>query len=146
MAKRFEMRALTADDYGAVKQLWQAAGLSYKPAGRDSPDSFAKTVAEQPDLCLGTFFKGQLVGVCMGSDDGRKGWLNRLAVAPEHQRRGIATALVIEVQAALEARGRKVTGLLVEAQNAASVQFFQAIGYTLHQDIAYLSKRESPES
>ena len=31
---------------------------------------------------------GELVGVVLGTHDGRKGWINRLAVAPAYQRRG----------------------------------------------------------
>ncbi|OFW55796.1 MAG: hypothetical protein A2133_02880 [Actinobacteria bacterium RBG_16_64_13] len=89
---------------------------------------------------------GELVGVVLGTHDGRKGWINRLAVAPAYRRRGLAGLLVQTVEARLSALGLDVTGALIESENEASLAFFRAIGYRHSTEIEYVSKRSSEES
>jgi len=43
---------------------------------------------------FGLFQGEELVGSVLASHDERKGWLNRLAVAPNHRRRGPARRLI----------------------------------------------------
>ncbi len=81
-----------------------------------------------------------------GTHDGRKGWINRLAVAPSFQHRGIATRLVAEVEARLEARGLEVVAALIEDGHEGSMHFFERLGYAFHHDIHYFSKMKTPDS
>jgi ribosomal protein S18 acetylase RimI-like enzyme len=75
----------------------------------------------------------------------RKGWINRLAVDPNHQRHGIAKALVDEAEKVLRKHGAKIFCALVEDDNVASKEFFKKCGYVEHRDIIYFSKRDSEE-
>jgi ribosomal protein S18 acetylase RimI-like enzyme len=90
--------------------------------------------------------EGRLVGVVLGTHDGRKGWINRLAVAPAYRRRGIAGLLVGELETRLEALGLEIVAALIESENRASLEFFRAIGYLHDPEIEYVSKRRSPET
>ena len=83
-----------------------------------------------------------MIGMIIGTDDGRKGWINRLAVEPEYQREGVANELITAVESALRKRGRKIICALVEDWNQGSLAFFKNAGYIKHDDIFYLSKRE----
>ncbi|MBU4189834.1 MAG: GNAT family N-acetyltransferase [Candidatus Thermoplasmatota archaeon] len=47
-----------------------------------------------------------LIGVVVGSDDGRKGWINRLAVDLKHRKKGVARVLINAVEDALKKIGR----------------------------------------
>jgi GNAT superfamily N-acetyltransferase len=86
-----ELSTLSPRDYYAIIEVWNAAGLPFKPLGRDSQAEVVRQMALDPEMWLGCFIEGKLVGVVIGSYDSRKGWLNRLAVVPEHQGKGCAT-------------------------------------------------------
>ena len=138
-----QVRSLRLDDYEALIALWIRAGLPYEPSGRDSRASVSAQMKHDPELFLGAFRENKLVGVVIGTFDGRKGWVNRLAVDPRERRKGIAESLIETVENALRDRGAHVMGVLVEADNAGSIGLFQNCGYVLRQNIRYLTKRDS---
>lgn len=141
------MRYLGVEDYDAILALWQAAGLSIRPVGRDSREAFAKQLAGDTQTVIGLEMDGQLVGVVLATHDGRKGWINRLAVHPDYRRRGYAKQLLSEAERVLkEQHGLQIVAALVEAWNEASLELFQRAGYTtLEEGVYYLSKRDSWE-
>jgi ribosomal protein S18 acetylase RimI-like enzyme len=139
-------RRLRADDYPRIVALWQAAGLPFRPQGRDSHRAFEAQLAGGTQIVLGVEVAGELVGVVVATHDGRKGWLNRLAVHPDHRRRGIARQLIAASEAALREQGIHIIAALVEGDNPASLAVLKAAGYHEHEDIRYLSKRESAET
>ncbi|MEE9223429.1 MAG: GNAT family N-acetyltransferase [Thermoplasmata archaeon] len=137
-----DIRKLRTDDYDRIIELWEKAGLSHRPEGRDSRNEMVRQINEFGDLFLGAFVDGVLVGVIVGSDDGRKGWINRLAVLPDHQRQGIAIELIQAVEEALETRNRRIISVLIEPPNDSSISLFEKAGYKAWDGMAYLSKRE----
>jgi ribosomal protein S18 acetylase RimI-like enzyme len=139
------IRSLQPGDHPCLLALWQDAGLCTRPRGRDSAERIAEACSETPDLLLVAEAEGEIVGAIVGSHDGRKGWVNRVAVAPAWRRRGIASRLVRHVEAALDRRGIHVFGLLVEEENANSRALFRALGYDGHAGILYCSKRRSAD-
>jgi len=140
-----KIRVLGADDYESIVALWIRAGLPYKPTGRDKKTSMIAQMKRDPDLFLGAFRDKKLVGTVIGTFDGRKGWVNRLAVDTEERRRGVARVLVDSVEEALRRRGAQVLAALVEADNAGSLALFQKCGFTVRQDLLYLNKRDSDQ-
>jgi ribosomal protein S18 acetylase RimI-like enzyme len=140
------VRDFRMDDYPSVQRLWTEAGLPYRPLGRDKPERVAAEHKRDTALFLVAECGGELAGVVFGTHDGRRGWINRLAVSPAYQRRGIARRLVREVEARLDVRGIDITSALIESDNETSMEFFRAIGYLHGADIEYFSKRRSPDS
>jgi ribosomal protein S18 acetylase RimI-like enzyme len=140
-----EIRRLQVEDYPRLVELWSKAGLPFKPKGRDSPQAIAKQMKENPGFFIGAFENGKLIGAVIASSDGRKGWINRLAVDPEYRRRGIAKTLIAEAEKALRQKGLKIFCALIEDSNKASKELFRKCGYVEHRDIIYFSKRESDE-
>lgn len=138
-----EIKNVSLSDYDELLQLWKEAGLPYKPRGRDARDAIKKQLETFPDLFIGAFDDGRLIASVIGSDDGRKGWINRLAVHPEYRGKGIAHTLLNEIEKRLRKRGRKIICVLVEDWNEKSITFFIKSGYVLHKDIFYLSKRKN---
>ena len=136
------IKPLTFEAYDSTMALWERAGLSYRPKGRDSPEEMREQFTLNPDLMLGAFEGEELIGMIIGTDDGRKGWINRLAVDPENRRKGVAGELIIAIESALKKRGRKIICTLIEDWNDISLNLFSEKGYIKHDDIFYLSKRE----
>lgn len=136
------IRNLKSSELNAMRRIWTAAGLSFKPSGRDSPERLSKQLKASPSLFLGAFLDGRLVGVALCSDDGRKGWINRLAVLPQFAGRGIATALIGQSEKALRKRGVHIFCVHIEGDNEESMRLFERAGYQREMDIYYYTKRE----
>jgi ribosomal protein S18 acetylase RimI-like enzyme len=140
------IRDLVAEDYDALVALWKAAALPYRPRGRDSRERIAREVDSDSSVFLAAERDGELVGVVLGTHDGRKGWINRLAVLPEHRAEGIGRALADAVEQRLREQGIEIVTCLIEGSNEGSMAFFERIGYLRHPDIHYYSKRQSPDT
>jgi len=138
---KVEVRPLHTQELRLIPGLWARAGLSFRPRGRDSLTRLKKQLQAAPDLFVGAFIADKLVGVSIASDDGRKGWINRLAVLPEARRKGIATKLIRECERALERRGHKLFSVLIEDYNRPSMKLFENAGYRREKDIIYYTKR-----
>jgi ribosomal protein S18 acetylase RimI-like enzyme len=142
----FAVRTLKEKDLEQVPRVWVEAGLPYRPKGRDSPEGLIEQLRRDPDLFIGAFVGSELVGVAIATDDGRKGWINRLAVLPSHRRKGVARALVERCEQALRERGRGVFSILIEGRNDASERLFLTSGYRDESEIRYYAKRDSEET
>ncbi|RLG50420.1 MAG: hypothetical protein DRO00_08700 [Thermoproteota archaeon] len=138
-----EIRRLVPDDYEKMIRLWEEAGLPYKPKGRDSRESIEKQMKENPDFVIGAFDGERLIGTIIASFDGRKGWINRLAVHPEYRRRGIGQLLIRKAETVFKEKGAWVICALIERENKPSLNLFEKCGYKPSNDIVYVSKRES---
>jgi ribosomal protein S18 acetylase RimI-like enzyme len=141
-----QIRSLDENDYDTLLDLWQRAGLSsLRPQGRDSRAAFRRQLADG-QIALGLEEAGRLLGVVLATHDTRKGWINRLAVDPDHRRRGFGRLLQRAAEEELRRRGMQVIGVLIERWNETSLAMFREDGYELHDDIAYLVKKTSPEA
>jgi ribosomal protein S18 acetylase RimI-like enzyme len=139
------IRPITAGDYVAVCELWQAAGLSVRRRGRDARPEFLKQLAAFPTTYLLAERDGRVIGVILGTHDQRKGWINRLAVRPEYRRRGVARRLIEACGHALHAQGIGIISALVEKGNAASAAMFADAGYVSDVPVDYFRKRTRPD-
>lgn len=132
------IRESTFADSDAVRSLWVAAGL--KPSRSDTYEAMAKAAARNPGLALVAENKnGLIVGTVNGADDGRRGWVYRLAVHPKARKAGLGRRLVNELEAWLRAQGCEKLNLLVERDNPDTIAFWQRLGY-LDDDVAFLGK------
>ena len=128
-------------DYDEIIALWQRAGLHVRPEGRDGPAAFAQQLAAGVQRIVGLRGGNRLVGVVVLTHDGRKGWVNRLAVDPAYRRRGLAQMLIAEAEQWFTAElGLEVWAALIESQNHASRSLFAQAGYR-QLDVVYVSKR-----
>ncbi len=139
------IRKLRIEDYDALIALWDAAELPYKPKGRDRRDHIKRELKAANAIFLVAEKDGALVGSIFGTHDGRKGWINRLAVSPGYRKKGLAATLVHDVERRLYDRGIGIIACLIENWNTISVQIFEKLGYTRHPDIIYFTKRKFPD-
>jgi len=137
------IREFSIKDYDALMTLWNDAQLPFKPKGRDKRDKIEYELEHRKDIFLVAEINGKLVGSVFGTHDRRKGWINRLAVAPEFQRQDIAKKLIAEVEDRFSELGIDIIACLVEDWNTKSLQVFEKLGYKKHSDIVYFSKRKN---
>ncbi len=133
------IREFEANDTEPLVALWEACGLT-RP-WNDPRADIARKLREQPELLLvveddATQLPGdaRLIGSVMGGYDGHR------ATAPDHRGRGIARALVAEVERRLEAIGCPKAQLMVRADNEQALGFYAAIGYEQN-EVFVLGKR-----
>jgi ribosomal protein S18 acetylase RimI-like enzyme len=138
------IREYRTEDYESVLELWAGAGLPFKPEGRDRRDSIDTQVRRPNMIFLVAESEGTLVGTVIATHEGRKGWINRLAVDPGFRRRGIGSRLVREAEDRLKGLGMDVLACLIEEGNDASVRTFETLGYERHPEIHYFVKKRYP--
>ena len=143
-SKAIIIRPARTDDYDDLIAVWIASGSEISPRGRESRDAFVAHIERFPGLSFVALEANQIVGVVLGTHDGRKGWINRLAVLPGHRRRGIAEKLVTACDAAIRAAGIEVVAALVEADNPTSAKLFRKLGYSDEIPVYYFRKLSSP--
>lgn len=139
------IRRMQPTDYDAVRQLWQVAELAIRPAGRDARRPVLEQLRLFPTTYLVAETAGRIVGVVFGTHDGRKGWINRLAVHPDYRRRGIARRLLDACEHALHAAGIDIIAALVEVGNDTSAATFRAAGYQSDVPVIYFRKLRRPD-
>jgi ribosomal protein S18 acetylase RimI-like enzyme len=141
-----KVREFCIEDYDRVMELWAEGGLPLKPQGRDSRENIARQVKRPNVLFLVAEERegDRVIGTVMATHDGRKGWINRLAVDAALRKRGIGARLVREAERRLEALGMDILACLIEDDNAVSMAVFEKLGYKKHPEIIYFAKRKYP--
>lgn len=132
------IRAFRKGDEDAVVALWQACGLT-RP-WNDPRKDIARKLTVQPELFLVGELDGKVVATLMAGFEGHRGWVNYLAVAPEHRRRGFARVLMQEAEDRLLALGCPKANVQVRDSNQEALGFYKSIGY-LQDEAVSLGKR-----
>lgn len=143
----YVIRPLASGDYPALVELWERAGLDYRPRGRDSAAEFRRQLALPNIRFLGArdVESGRLLGSILATHDGRKGWLNRLAVEPAERRRGLAGRLIEAAEEWLLGEGTAIIACLIEEWNDTSHEVFRHYGYVDFPGMRYLTKRRDDD-
>ncbi len=125
------------DDYDQVISLWQSVGLIMSRS--NSPQGLARLIKRGADLFLVAYAGDRIIGTIMGRFDGRRGWINHLAVAPDRQNCGLGTLLVRRVEERLKLKSCDKVNLLIEPANASVQSFYEKLGYT-RDDLIFMEK------
>lgn len=139
-----DIRPARPEDYAAIAEVWKAAGLPGDWATRDGEASFHRQLGRFPASYLVATEGDRVIGVVLGTHDERKGWINRLAVLPAYQGRGVATALVRACEAAIRAEDIHIVAALVEPENGSSGRVFEKLGYRTDVEVRYFRKLDDP--
>jgi ribosomal protein S18 acetylase RimI-like enzyme len=130
----WRIRAAGEEDIAAVLDLWTAAGSL--PTVSDSPEGLARLLAADPQALLVAELAGVLVGSLIAAWDGWRGSFYRLAVSPEHRRKGFATVLLREGERRLRERGAVRLTAIVADDEAGAMAFWRVVGYEHQQQRA----------
>jgi ribosomal protein S18 acetylase RimI-like enzyme len=124
----YEIRSGQVADIPAVLAVW-AQGRSAYAGVEDSVEGIERLLAFDPTALLVAEADGTLVATLIATWDGWRGQMYRLAVVPEHRRRGIARDLVAEGHRRLKARGVTRITALVAGEDARARGFWFSVGY-----------------
>ncbi|HUK27304.1 MAG TPA: GNAT family N-acetyltransferase [Candidatus Acidoferrales bacterium] len=136
---QIRIREFRIDEYHSVCELWKQAGLIIRPG--DDLEGIKKKLLRDPDLFLVAEESGNIVGCVLGAWDGRRGWINHLAVSPTHQRKGVGASLIRELERRLVLKGALKVNAQVYKWNSKSLEFFKAAGYEIHSDLIMIGKQ-----
>ena len=133
-AGNLSIRACRLEDIEGVLGIWRQADAT--PSVTDTADDLRRATADSPAHVLVAEVEGRVIGSIIGTFDGWRGNIYRLAVHPEHRRQGIAGALVSEVEKRLIRQGAKRITALVEKDQPRAMNFWEAVGYGVDERIA----------
>ena len=133
-----DIRPYQQDDEAAVVSLWRRCDL-VRP-WNDPLKDIRRKLEVRPDLFLVGLLEGRVVACVMAGYEGHRGWLNYLAVAPEHRRHGVARAIVAEAERLLRAAGCPKINLQVRTSNQGVIDFYKRLGYSID-DVVSMGKR-----
>ncbi|MEP0548703.1 MAG: GNAT family N-acetyltransferase [Rhodothermales bacterium] len=103
------LRPIRRADTEALRALWNRAAVHDPLSAPLFDEKVWDDPGFTPDLALAADAAGEIAGFAFGvvrpSDDGPRGVIKLLAVAPERQREGIGTRLVEALETAMQAAG-----------------------------------------
>ena len=123
----FVIRQYHNDDEKDVIDLWSECGLI---APQNNPKlDIERKLRVNPEWFLVGELEGKIVATCMAGYEGHRGWINYLAVAQQHQRKGYATQIMQEAEGILRKAGCPKINLQIRTTNTGVIGFYKAIGY-----------------
>ena len=131
---------MTAHDLDAVLALWsQTNGVGLNES--DTPDQLQAYLDRNPGLSLIARDGTRLVAAVLCGHDGRRGYLNHLAVLPEYRGRGLGRQMVEKCLGALVAVGILKCNIFLYADNESGEQFWSRCGWTARSDLKVLQRK-----
>jgi ribosomal protein S18 acetylase RimI-like enzyme len=125
-------------DYDSVITLWISCGL-IKGAGQATKEQLSGFCEKGTFLIYKEHSKG-IIGTVLGTWDGWRGWIYKLAVAETDRRKGIGTQLLAEITRRLRRDGATIIRAYIETNNTASLTLFEKNGYEQMDDFVILTK------
>lgn len=128
ISNRLNIRAFEGPDEEAVVDLWHQCGLVVP--WNDPHEDITTKMRFQPELFLIGTLDDRVIATAMVGYEGHRGWINYLAVSPDHQRKGIGRHMMEEAEAKLRELGCPKINLQVRRSNHAVIAFYEHLGFT----------------
>jgi ribosomal protein S18 acetylase RimI-like enzyme len=125
----FTVEAAHSPDAAMVIALWETCGLT-RP-WNDPQADFDRAITGARSSVLVVRDAGAIIASIMVGDDGHRGWVYYLAVAPDRRRAGLARAMMEAAEGWLRERGASKLQLMVREDNAEALAFYAALGLEL---------------
>ena len=132
------IRSYKPDDKEAIIDLWRECGLLAPQ--NDPVKDIERKLRVNPEWFLIGELDDKIIASCMAGYEGHRGWINYLAVSPEHQRRGFAKKIMAEAEALLKAAGCPKINLQIRSANVKVTAFYRSIGFE-NDDVVSMGKR-----
>lgn len=130
---------LTPDRYDEVLAFLRSIPGVGSSREADAPAAVARYLQRNPGLSFFAQIDGRVIGCAMSGHDGRRGYLQHVAVDPACRKRGIARALVQSCLDALAREGIDKVHLDVYAVNGSAQAYWAKAGWVRRDDIVRYS-------
>ncbi len=134
----YTIREARPGDFDVIIRLWESidrhTGLADR---REYLETFH---AFSPELFLVAEAEGRIVGTVIGGWDGWRANIARLSTHPDLRRKGVAMALVPEIERRLQAKGARRIYALVDRRSPPAEPFWEAAGYAVNENILQYSR------
>lgn len=123
-----KVRFCGPDDVPAVLAFWLEAAEGTDR--HDGPQKVIALIERDPEALLIAELDGEMVGTLIAGWDGWRAHLYRLAVHPNHRRKGIATTLLAAAETRFSQFGAFRADAMVLDDNILAHHAWSAAGYT----------------
>ena len=134
----YTIRETRPGDFDDVLALW--ASIDRHTALADRKEYLQTFHEFSSDLFLLAEADGRVVGSIIGGWDGWRANIARLSTHPGVRRKGIAMALVREIEPRLRAKGARRIYALVDKRSPPAIPFWEAAGYAVNERILQYSR------
>lgn len=132
------LRPMRLSDYDAVYALWQnSEGIGLSAA--DDRDAIRHYLRRNPGMSFVAISGNTLVGAVICGHDGRRGYLNHLAIDTSFRRKAIGARLVRACMSALKKAGIDRCHIFVYHENSGGKDFWQSQGWFTREDLEIMS-------
>ena len=142
MNEALSIRECGGEEAQSLLDLWRRAEATVTYT--DTIEDIQQVIGDLAAIVLVAVADGQLVGSIIGTFDGWRGNLYRLAVHTGYRRQGIARKLVSEVEKRLVKRGVKRITALVEKDHPRATGFCDARGYEVDPNMVRYFRNIAP--
>jgi N-acetylglutamate synthase len=141
LIKLLDIVELDISHYEQIIGLWKDCQLPFKENGRDSYSNMMYRLSHTDTKIFGIWENKDLITSVVLSSDGQRGWINRIAIHPNHRRKGLARTIIDFSEEYFTTKKILLFCALIEKDNISSLNLFESQNYVLHDEILYVSKR-----
>lgn len=121
-------------DEASVVDLWSRCDL-LRPQNDPYLDIRRKLLV-QPEMFLIAEVESEIIGSVMCGYDGHRGWINYLAVHPNHRGQGVGRRLMEKAESALRELQCPKINLQVRSANQSVIAFYEKLGFSVDEVIS----------
>ena len=122
------IRADVDTDQDDLIALYQLA-FPYDPPWNDPSDMIACKKAIDAEGLLVGLYQGKVMASVMAGYDGHRGWINCLAVHPDHRGQDYGAAMIDAAIDLMTARGAVKVNLQIRGDNTALKRYYEGLGF-----------------
>ena len=133
-----QIRSYHESDESSIISLWKKCDLIR--SWNDPQKDIQRKLNVQAGLFLVGLLEGQIIASVIAGYEGHRGWINYLAVAPNHRQQGFGREIMLAAEKRLETLGCPKINLQIRESNTQAVKFYKRLGYQID-EVLSLGKR-----
>ena len=135
----FELRPIVEHDLPDLLAFWaRTPGVGLNES--DTPEGLKIYLDRNPGLSVIALEDNNIAGAVLCGHDGRRGYLNHLAVAESFRRQGLGRQLVEHCLAGLHRLGIRRCTICLFADNDAGREFWSRCGWNRRADLVMMQR------